>query len=542
MNETNGFQELLNRITRKDFPEDKELIPFLILPDVEDRQQVNHLLASAYAVAGNFEMAKTFTWRANRIGPFRLEVFSLANQIINELGDFEAGLTLCRNAVSLSSAASNKDGVYEALKYYYRNCGILTHQRPEPLDPNMDPAIDEALGKVFGKPQVDALPLRPLANRKIRIGYMLWGEKNIQNVLVRNVMTLVRHHDSSEFEVLVYSYWSATEILKSNPDIQKLIDEIERAGAKFRLGIEDADTVARIYATRESIVQDSLDMMIFSSQTYMHKALTQLGCAPIQASLNQGNPRAYTSPLLDFSIVPTIHGQMEALCKSHLFTFGIDEELISRMAGDGGSLSKTNLGIEEEQVMLFSSGRDYKFNSAKFWALVHEVLQERQNAVWVCAGVDNAQLDRFGIAIEEDIADRVLLLGWRDDVSSNLIPVSDIIVDTFPAGGGYSLYEGMLTAKPCLSFLSNYMREFTNNDWSPAFEPFSGFEFAFPYGRSNLMKDKILELIDDKYLRSEVGQLCRKAVKSMTDSRKFVAQVEAVYREAIEKKFAQSED
>lgn len=533
MSSPTPFVVLIERISKKDFPTDAELLPYLTLPSIQDRQEVNFQLANVYAQAEQYSKARALALRAAKIGPYRPDVFQLAINVLTFLSEFETAVVIARNAVVETARSRHENACYAALMTYYRVSGQLNELPDIIPEPYADPAIEMAIEQCFQKAPRPSFDHQEFGRRRLRIGYLLWGEANIQNVLVRNVMNLVRHHDYEVFDIGVYSYKTRAELLQDEPQFQKLIDEIEEYGATFREGVGSGDGLGRLKVTRDKFVADNLDVLVFSSQIYNYKLLAHFGCAPIQIGINQGNPRAYTSPQLDSSFVYTRHGQMESLCESNLVPSAIDPSTIVRRAPESGTLTAKDLCIPSGAVIIFTSGRDYKYNSAKFWALVESVLSQRPDAYWICAGVSEADVHRFGLTLNSKIRSQLKLLGWRNDVSSGLLPLAGIVVDTFPAGGGYSLYEGMLLSKPCLSFDSNYYREFTNRDWSPAFEPFQSDDLSVAYGDIDDMENRIIKLIDSPEERKTLGLMCRGAVEQVLDCSRLTKDVEHIYTAAV---------
>jgi len=105
-------------------------------------------------------------------------------------------------------------------------------------------------------------------------------------------------------------------------------------------------------------------------------------------------------------------------------------------------------------------------------------------------------------------------LGWRADFVDGILPLADLVVDTFPAGGGQALYEAMSLAKPCLSFTSDYFRPFNNRHWSPCFEVLDRIDLAIPFGDHAAMQARILALLDDPAERARFGTELRDILKS----------------------------
>jgi glycosyltransferase involved in cell wall biosynthesis len=127
-------------------------------------------------------------------------------------------------------------------------------------------------------------------------------------------------------------------------------------------------------------------------------------------------------------------------------------------------------------------------------------------------------------------------LGWRQD-PLNLFCLADVVVDTFPLGGGHVLIEAMALGIPFVSFENDYMKQFDPTDWSVADEFVSIPELIVKRGDFEQFKCVVSNLIEDKSYRSKMGKICREQIHlSMGSPEKGVRYFESILLDIIERK------
>jgi hypothetical protein len=154
----------------------------------------------------------------------------------------------------------------------------------------------------------------------------------------------------------------------------------------------------------------------------------------------------------------------------------------------------------------------------------------------VLCGIDAEHVKRIGVTLAPDLAARVRFVPWRTDFVWNVLPLADIVVDTFPAGGAFLQFWAMRIAKPCVSFRSNYLRSFHQLDWSPAFRVVGREDLALPHGDIDALMARVGQLIEDQAERQSLGAACKAAVASLDDHARYARDVGDALVEFIRRK------
>jgi len=133
-----------------------------------------------------------------------------------------------------------------------------------------------------------------------------------------------------------------------------------------------------------------------------------------------------------------------------------------------------------------------------------------------------------------DIKARFRGLGWRTDFLK-ILGMADIMVDTFPSGGGITLFDAMALGKPVVSFHNDYSKRYSQAEWSVGDEWVEDPELLVARGDFDRFIAIVSRLIVNPDLRAQTGARCRAAVlRSRGDPERMVRRHERTYRKVIE--------
>ena len=105
--------------------------------------------------------------------------------------------------------------------------------------------------------------------------------------------------------------------------------------------------------------------------------------------------------------------------------------------------------------------------------------------------------------------------------------LADVLIDTYPSGGGHVLIDAMSLGIPFVSFENNYLQPFDQTDWSVADEFVDIPELILPRGDFARFRETVNSLINDGNYRRRMGELCKEKIRaSMADPAKGVAELE----------------
>jgi glycosyltransferase involved in cell wall biosynthesis len=163
------------------------------------------------------------------------------------------------------------------------------------------------------------------------------------------------------------------------------------------------------------------------------------------------------------------------------------------------------------------------------------VLDRHANAVYLVLGIDEFP-PFFPELASGSARRRVLKLGWQSDYL-NVLGIADVVVDTFPSGGGIVNLDAAALSIPVVSYRHDYFRRYDQMDWSPGAELLPVDELLAPRGRFDRLQSVLSSLAEDPALRRKLGDQCRRiARKTRGSPARYVRRCESVYRKVLKQK------
>jgi glycosyltransferase involved in cell wall biosynthesis len=195
--------------------------------------------------------------------------------------------------------------------------------------------------------------------------------------------------------------------------------------------------------------------------------------------------------------------------------------------------AKAYFGMPRGNLVVMSCGRPTKFQDMDFWKAILELLQLHPDVYYVAVGlaVPPSHLQE---AMTPDIIGRMKFIGWEKDFLK-LLSMADVVVDTYPSGGGATIFDAMSLGTPVVSFKNNYMKIFSQTDWSPA-EEFMGIpELLVERGDFKQFHKLLSNLLSNQGFRIRMSELSRKCIVSTSGRPEdMVRECEQVYLKVIE--------
>jgi glycosyltransferase involved in cell wall biosynthesis len=248
----------------------------------------------------------------------------------------------------------------------------------------------------------------------------------------------------------------------------------------------------------------------------------------VTIGLTFGPPQQYASPDLDWAISATKHPLMDSPCSGSLVE--IEVELADPREAAG--YIRSDFGIADRAVIVLCAGRPEKFLNQEFWKALISVLLGHLEACLVVVGVPEEP--RFlSDLLPADARNRFVRLGWRTDYLK-ILGLADILVDTFPSGGGVTLFDAMALGIPVVSFQNDYLRPYSQADWSPAEEWLEPSELLIGRGNLDQLELILSRLIEDPSYRTSMGEQCRETiVRNRGNPERMVRRHEQIYERVI---------
>ncbi len=529
------LDRIIERIRKNELLRPSELLPHLSQERRDDRCRSNYALAEAYAEVGNFEQARIFISRAWILSRFLTDVLPLYIKIHSRLNDIDS----IRGAYKrLGMIESSKGNVAGALTYFNQwQYAYAVQQKLDKYQYDFD---------VLERIEQMAAPLRyrtyphsiPIGNRKIRLAYLMFGMLHTNSVIVKINRMLAKYHDKERFEVAFFVPEPKPAVYAWRHAIEN-IQLLKGYGCEVLLAPLNSSNLKRLRGVARQIYDYKPDILMTNAvlAEFEHYFIASLRPAPLVVGLVQGPPAQFAAPSLDWCISWSRHPLIDSPCDCSLVLIGLD-------LPDKSSLkpySREDLGLSRNSTILMSAGRYAKFQDRTFWEAIFAILSRFPDLVYVAVGVSKEQVPFLDELVTNDINNRVRLLGWRKDCL-NIMLLADVIIDTYPSGGGHVLIDAMALGIPFVSFGNNYMKEFDQTDWSVADEFVDIPELMADRGDFEAFKAIVARLIEDEPYRIKMGNLCREQIhRSMGNPEQGVKKIEDILSRIIEQKLRHTE-
>ena len=527
-----SLETILSRIASGGAVSQSEILPYLSAESREERANVNRLLADACMRSGGqsqLRHGKTFIRRAWLLSRFSAELLPLYEQIHAALGDVQ-GIRDAYKRLGMTMAA--RGAATEAIRYF--NLWQYAYQRFERLDRfEYDIDILDCVDRLAAPDRLSRR-MRPgvLTDGKIRVAYLAAGATEVGSPIMKVIELLAKHHDRERFEPVVFVPETG-RMLETTPAGREHLDVFRRAGCELIVAPDVRPAHARLVALGRLIYDAQPDVLITSAAlaTFDHAFIAALRPAPLTIGLIQGPPQQFAPLTLDWGISLTRHPILD--CPVDCALAHLEFELPSRR--DVSAQDRSTLDVPGDAVVLLSGGRHVKFQSREFWQAIAGVLRNHPRAYYVAMGVEEAQVPFLSSVFPADIRSRLRCLGWRGQDYLRLLAMADIVIDTFPSGGGSILFDAMALGLPIVSFKNDYLKEYDQVDWSPAEEFIHVPDLLLERGDFDGMRRLVSRLIQDQPCRVEAGLRCQEDFgRSRRDPMRALRKYEAICLRVIE--------
>jgi hypothetical protein len=524
-----AFQSILARIATGADVSPEELLPYLCLEGRFQRAEVNALLAEAYTqkkTPARLEQARVFVRRAWLLSGGSADLLPLYTRILSALND-TAGLREAYKSLGMQAAAQRD--VSKAIDYFDRwQWAYLAVENLDRYEYDFEilNCMDDlaAPHRIVTAPQVKSGNLE-----RIRLVYLLRGILEPNSNLIMISLQFARYHDRSRFDVSFFTLQPERVIELSRPGREHL-NMFESLGYNVVAALPLDSTAGRLLALACQIRETKPDIMIATAALadFSQYFMTTLRPAPIVMGLVQGPPQQFAPPVLDWCIAWSKHPLMDCPVNCSRVEMNLDYP----RQDVAESYNRKTLHLPSNACILMSAGRHSKFQSREFWQSISDLLDQHPNAYYVAAGPREDQVSFLGSVLKPEVRSRVLFLGWREDFL-NILTVADVLIDTYPNGGGQVIVQAMALGIPIVAHRNDYMRLFDQTHWSPVEELIKDPETIVPRGDFGEFKKVVSRLIADKDYRGNVGERCRMEHLRSADPSRGVRECEEIYAKVL---------
>lgn len=521
-------QLLLDRIAgriRNHRPYDPaDLHHLMLLPAPSQRGQVFAVLGRAFRVAGQHDRAVDLLLRGWSLGQ-GADLGYLADRLQAE-GRFEELWPVLTRAAVQADAAGDA-GLATAALMAQHAAIYAAYVAMAPRVSFQDDVVARTAARLL-RP-APATPAIVGGGRPMRVGYLLAGHADANySSLPDIVIDLAVHHDRREVDPCVLALESATIRPQETPWQADRAARLAEAGVALH-PVPLPSAAPHLEAARAAagrIAGLGLDALVTTTVTGWHFLICALRPTPWIAGLGLGEIDMFTSPLLDLALHFTRKPTMDGLCPSVEVPPFMP---MVRFRKSERPLTPADLGVPADALVLFASGRAMKFASGTFWRIVATALAARPRLWCVVAGIDDNGVAPWLPAIGPEVRRRIRCLGWRNDIL-DIYPAVNMVVDTTPNGGGYSVIEAMATGIPAVGFRDDYLSRFREDQWCPAFEQLDLPDCVFDQNDVSGAVARILALTDDGRLRASEGERARMQAQALRRPERTATAVAAALR------------
>jgi predicted O-linked N-acetylglucosamine transferase (SPINDLY family) len=373
-------------------------------------------------------------------------------------------------------------------------------------------------------------------NEKIRIIYLVHGILDSTSIIPKIIIDLIKYHDTTQFEIYVFitDNWA---LLNTKPG-KIFIDQFKNIGCPihhapfFKYGFSKIRSIV----SQMNEIKPHILITTAALADFEHFFITALKPAPIQIGFIFASPQQFISPSFDYGIswINRINSNCPTPCLNSGVIYLPEERNIPKT-------SKIDYGLPNDSIIMISAGRYTKFQNKQIFDIIIKTMKKLLNLHYIIVGPSSDQISSLNEILPEEIKKRIHIFKWSMEYEKYL-SISDIYLDTYPSGGGITLYDAALLHLPIISFTDSNSNNFDQNDWNPAEELFVNSSIIL-IDRNNLpnLELAISKLYQDPDLRRNIGNDMYKSITNMrTNIDNNVKKIEYLYINLIKNKMGSS--
>jgi glycosyltransferase involved in cell wall biosynthesis len=365
---------------------------------------------------------------------------------------------------------------------------------------------------------------------KIRVAHLVKGITESNSILVEIDLIFARFYDRSNFDVTFFIP-EPEDVVARSAQAKHHIKQFESLGCAVVMAPSLSNEAERLLALAKTIYEFSPHVLLTSTALadYRHYFITSLRPAPISIGLVQGPPAQFAPPILDWCIAWTKHPLMDCPVDCSWVEIKLDYP----EARFSGSYSRKSLGLPDSCCVLLSAGRPTKFQSQEFWQAIVDILKDYPDVFYLAIGPREDEVPFLSSILNDGVRSRIRCLGWREDFLQ-ILPACDILIDTYPNGGGQVIVQAMALGIPFVAHGNDYMSAFDQTNWSPVEDFICDLEMIVSRGDFQQFEKVLSRLIEDKSYRSTLGERCRAEHVRRANPEKAVRDCEEVFRRVVQ--------
>jgi len=519
---------LIQRVHERKPVDSDDVLPFISREALSERLEFSVRLAEAYVAAGDYAQAKVFVqriWEFSGLDEQYLDLFIKVHAACNDVDAIRAA----HKALGMKKARAGQIGPalrqFDAWQYSY-----AIHRKED------DYRYDfEILDRIAQLAEPYAYPQRSpqaAARRKIRLAYLVFGMMHSNSVIVKIAELFAKYHDASKFEVMFYVPDQETPVLQ-RPEAIEHIAAFKEHGWGVELAPDAEATEDGLLGLANAIHAWQPDILVTTAglADFNHYFVTSLHPAPLVIGLCQGPPPQFVAPDFDWSISWFQSLQIECPGDCTFVPLRLDLPLRQYSRQE----AKSDLKIAPERLVIMVSGRPFKLQDADFLQALVDIVESHADAHLIVVGINELPEQIIRQASDETMH-RISVIGWTHEFHK-ILNAADVVVDTYPSGGGVVIKDAMALGAPVVSFKNDYMKQFNQKECSAAEEVIGMPELLIERGDFATMQSVVSRLLTDHSYRVDLSQRCIERINETSGHpEKMVKDCEAIYRRVLNHK------
>jgi glycosyltransferase involved in cell wall biosynthesis len=520
------FKTLMKRIKRNNAINVEDVLPFISHENLKYRLWFNLKLAEAAFEMGNHEQAKVFAKRVWLFSNQDERYLPMFIKVHAACGDIDS-IREAHKALGFRKAENGK--ISEALKHFNDwQYAYAVHRKTDEYHYDI-----EVLDRIAFLAGPHAFPkTRPHIRKggKIRLAHLMFGLTHANSVIVEISLLFAKYHDPSRFDVTFFVPEPSSEIWASEEAVGNL-DTIKKLGWNVVVVPAMTSSEKHLIALARSIHESSADILVTSAALadMRHYFIASLRPAPVTIGLCQGPAPQYIAPDFHWGITwfKSLVPDCPVNCSFVNLRMDLPERKLSRKD------AKSILGIPASKLAIMTAGRPAKLQDVDFLQTLIDSVSSHRDAYLVIVGLGELPA-ALCEGMDKTISDRIKVLGWVKNFIE-VLSMADIVVDTYPSGGGVLIKDAASLGTPVISFKHDYMKTFSQKECSAAEEVIGIPELIIERGDFSALKAILSNLMKDDVYREKLGQFCQVRIHETSgNSRRMIEDCENIFEAAIE--------
>ncbi|NLI76672.1 MAG: glycosyltransferase family 4 protein [Candidatus Riflebacteria bacterium] len=367
---------------------------------------------------------------------------------------------------------------------------------------------------------------------KVRVALLMYGWDSVGNVFSKIYHQFARFSDRSTFETFVVAFPNET-LLMENPVARSAVDRFRSLGWRILYSrkmnaFERIIDVIGMLGKLEPDVILTTALLADPAQFFLVNAFPQAA----KIGLVHGPPPQFSAPGLDWAISYSKHCAMDTPvnCSVVPLEFSFPEMVPV----------KTKLeffrSFPKNGKVILCAGRSSKFQSDEFWRFLFDLLNRDPRVFLLVVGPRKNEIEPLRCLSNDERFSRVGFVPWTAKFQE-ILTAADIVIDTYPSGGGMVLMDAMASGIPCVSFRNNYHRRFNQMDWNPAEEIIPVSELVVPRGDFPAMGAVVTRLLADNEWYAKISAAVSHGIREKNGNpARMVRRCEQIMLEVFRKK------